>query len=247
MSERIVLVTGGSRGIGAAIARLCARDGWCVAVNYRSDVQAADAVVADIRRGGGEAHAFQADLRDAAAIPALFDAIERDVGVPLALVNNAGITGGLGRFVDLRERVLRDVLELNLVATMLCSQLLVRRWTRAGTQGRIVNVSSVAAATGSPHEYVHYAASKAAVDTFTIGLARELAGEGIRVNAVSPGVTRTDIHAAGGDPQRAQRLAARIPLGRAAEAGEIAEAVAWLLSDRATYATGTIMRVAGGL
>lgn len=247
MSERIVLVTGGSRGIGAAIARLCARDGWRVAVNYRSDVQAADAVVADIRRGGGEAHAFQADLRDAAAIPALFDAIERDVGVPLALVNNAGITGGLGRFVDLRERVLREVLELNLVATMLCSQLLVRRWTRAGMQGRIVNVSSVAAATGSPHEYVHYAASKAAVDTFTIGLARELAGEGIRVNAVSPGVTRTDIHAAGGDPQRAERLAARIPLGRAAEAGEIAEAVAWLLSDRATYATGTIMRVAGGL
>jgi NAD(P)-dependent dehydrogenase (short-subunit alcohol dehydrogenase family) len=247
MSDRIVLVTGGSRGIGAAIARLCARDGWRVALNYRADARAADAVVADIRRGGGDAHAFQADLGDSTAIPALVDAIEREMGVPLALVNNAGITGGLGRFADLREQVLREVIELNLVATMLCSQQLLRRWTRAGMRGRIVNVSSIAATTGSPHEYVHYAASKAAVDTFTIGLARELAGEGIRVNAVSPGVTRTDIHAAGGDPQRAQRLASRIPLGRAAEPDEIAEAVAWLLSDQASYATGTVMRVAGGL
>lgn len=247
MSDRIVLVTGGSRGIGAAIARLCARDGWRVALNYRADAQAADAVVADIRRGGGDARAFRADLGDAAAIPELFDSIEREMGVPLALVNNAGITGGLGRFVELREAVLREVIEVNLVATMLCCQHLVRRWTRAAKQGRIVNLSSVAAATGSPHEYVHYAASKAAVETFTIGLARELAGEGIRVNAVAPGVTRTEIHAAGGDAQRAERLASRIPLGRAAEAGEIAEAVAWLLSDKASYATGTIMRVAGGL
>lgn len=247
MSDRVVLVTGASRGIGAAVARLCARDGWRVAVNYRSDAQAADAVVSDIRRSGGDAHAFQADLGDAAAIPTLFDAIERAMGVPLALVNNAGITGGLGRFVDLREDVLREVVELNLIATMLCSRHLVRRWMRVGVPGRIVNLSSVAAATGSPQEYVHYAASKAAVDTFTVGLARELAGEGIRVNAVSPGVTRTGIHAAGGDPQRAERLASRIPLGRAAEPDEIAEAVAWLLSDKASYATGTVLRVAGGL
>lgn len=247
MNGGTVLVTGGSRGIGAAVARLCARDGWRVAVNYLSDAQAAHTVVSEIRHGGGDAQAFAADLGDAAAIPALFDAVERDMGLPLALVNNAGITGGLGRFADLREDVLRAVIDLNLVATLLCSQYLVRRWTGAGTQGRIVNISSVAAATGSPHEYVHYAASKAAVETFTVGLTRELAGQGIRVNAVAPGVTHTDIHAAGGDPHRAERLASRIPLGRAADPQEIAEAVAWLLSEKASYATGTVMRVAGGL
>jgi NAD(P)-dependent dehydrogenase (short-subunit alcohol dehydrogenase family) len=164
-----------------------------------------------------------------------------------ALVNNAGVTGPIGAFAQAPVQAIRRVLDVNALGTMLCTQQAVQRWLAAGRRGCIVNVSSIAATLGAPAEYVHYAASKAAVDAFTVGLAKELAGAGIRVNAVAPGTTRTDIHARAGDPHRLGRIASRIPIGRVAEPREIAEAVLWLLSPGASYVTGSILRVGGGL
>jgi hypothetical protein len=243
----VLLVTGGSRGIGAAICLAASRAGWTVALSYRSDAAAAQAVVDKIVAGGGCAQAFAADVGDAEAIARLFSKVESAFGFPTGLVNNAGITGGISSFADVGVDALRRVLEVNVLGTMLCAQAVVRRWLPAQIAGRIVNISSAASTLGSAGEYVHYAATKGAVDTFTIGLAREVAAKGIRVNAVAPGTTITDIHAAGGDPDRAVRVASRIPLQRAAMPDEIAEAVVWLLSDRASYVTGTVLRVAGGL
>ena len=245
--SRVLLVTGGSRGIGAAICRAASRAGWCVALTYRADETSARAVVDEIVASGGRAHAFEADVGDPDAIARLFTEVESTLGFPTGLVNNAGITGGIGPFVDVSVETLRRVLEVNVVGTMLCAQAAVRRWLQTETPGGIVNISSAATTLGSAGEYVHYATSKGAVDTFTIGLAREVAAKGIRVNAVSPGTTVTDIHATGGDPDRAARVATRIPLQRAAQPEEIAEAVVWLLSDKASYVTGTVLRVAGGL
>ncbi|WP_026868454.1 SDR family oxidoreductase [Inquilinus limosus] len=243
MSRGLLIVTGGGRGIGAAIARRAARDGWAVAVNYRVDAAAAGAVVTEIDAAGGRAIAVPADASREEEIRALFDDAEAAFGPVQGLVNNAGITGRNGVLADLEAETLRRVVDVNLVGPILCAREAVRRFRAAGTKGAIVSLSSIAAQTGSPGEYVHYAATKGAIESFTIGLGRELAAEGIRVNAVSPGMIRTEIHA----PGRLERVTARIPAGRPGEPEEIAEAVAWLLSDAARYATATVLKVAGGV
>lgn len=243
----LVLVTGGSRGIGASVCRCAAAAGWDVALAYRRDARAAEDVAGAVRGLGRRAYTFQADMGLPDHIDALLQTVESEAGTPTALVNNAGITGGIGPFASVPAEILRRVFDVNVLGTMLCTQGLARRWGELGIAGRVVNISSIAATSGAPGEYVHYAASKAAVDTFTLGLARELAGSRIRVNAVAPGTTATDIHAAGGDPDRANRVATRIPLQRAARPEEIAEAVVWLLSDKASYVTGAVLRVGGGL
>jgi NAD(P)-dependent dehydrogenase (short-subunit alcohol dehydrogenase family) len=242
----VVLITGAGRGIGAACALAAAGEGYAVGVNYRGDAPAAAGVVERIRADGGRAVAVQADVADPVEVARLFDEVTAALGPVAALVNNAGITGRITRFVDLDLATLQRVIDVNLIGCMLCCQEAVRRWAAAGS-GAIVNVSSIAAVTGSPGEYVHYAATKAAVEAFTRGLAREVAAEGIRVNAVSPGTVQTGIHAAGGDPERPARVAARIPLGRVGAPEEIAAAVLWLLSPAASYATGSVLTVAGGL
>lgn len=240
-----LIVTGGSRGIGAATAHLAAGRGFRVCVNYTRDAVAADAVVAAIQAAGGTAVAVQADVADAGDVRRLFEAAEAGIGPVRALVNNAGITGPIGSFQDASTETLRRVFEVNVLGTMLCTQEAIRRFA-GHSGGSIVNLSSVAATTGAPGEYVHYAASKAAIDSFTLGLAREVAGSGIRVNAVAPGSTLTDIHATAGEPGRPARVRTRIPLQRLAEPEEIAEAILWLLSDAASYVTGSVLRVAGG-
>jgi len=203
--------------------------------------------VDEVTKAGGLAHAVPADVDDPAAAAVLFDAAQERFGPVDALVNNAGITGRIGAFADLDVEIMRRVLDINVLGTMLCAQEAVRRWRDSGTAGNIVNISSSAATLGSPHEYVNYAASKAAVDAFTVGLAKELASTGTRVNAVAPGITDTEIHAAGGEPNRVQRVAPRVPMGRVGKPEETANAVAWLLSAESSYVTGAIIRVAGGI
>jgi NAD(P)-dependent dehydrogenase (short-subunit alcohol dehydrogenase family) len=241
--QPVTVVTGGSRGIGAATARRLAHDGHHVAIGYRRDRTAADTVVADIRATGRRGIAVQADTTDPDQIQALFDAAA-DLGPLTGLVNNAGVTSPIGPFTDLRADDLRHVVDVNLIGYVLCAQQAARRLTRGGA---VVNISSVAATLGSPGEYVHYAAVKAATDTLTIGLAKELAPAGIRVNCVAPGIIRTDLHAVSGRPDRPDTAADRIPLGRAGEPDEIAAAIAWLLSPDASYTTGAVLRVSGGL
>jgi NAD(P)-dependent dehydrogenase (short-subunit alcohol dehydrogenase family) len=242
-----LLVTGGSRGIGAAIVRLACEDGFQVSFTYATQQQAALALVQEVEAKGARAQAIQAELGDPACAPRVFDEAEKGLGPVTALVNNAGITGPLGRFEQASLETLRRVLDVNVLATMAFSQQAVRRWRAAASAGCIVNVSSIAASLGAPGEYVHYAAAKAAVEGFTVGLGKELAAESIRVNAVSPGTTLTDIHAAAGEPGRPARVAARIPMQRPARPQEIAEAVRWLLTERASYVTATVLRAAGGL
>jgi NAD(P)-dependent dehydrogenase (short-subunit alcohol dehydrogenase family) len=239
----VLVVTGGSRGIGAAITRAAHARGHAVCVAYASDDAAAD----QLRTELPGVVAVRADVSDPASVPALFDAAEAALGPVTALVNNAGVTGPLGRFVDTSAATLRRVLDVNVLGTMLCAQEAVLRWETRGGAGRIVNVSSRAATLGSPGEYVHYAASKAAVETFTLGLAKEVAARGIRVNGVAPGMIRTEIHAAAGDPGRLERVVGRVPMGRVGEPEEIAAAVLWLLSDEASYVTGAVLQVGGGL
>jgi len=242
-----LIVTGGSRGIGAAIVRLAAASGYDVCLTYREQADAARALVQDIRAMGRQACCVQADVGDEAAPGLAFDAAAALPHPVTALVNNAGTTGRIGAFSAVETSVLRRVLDVNVLGTMLFSRQAVRYWAGRSMGGSIVNISSVAATLGAPHEYVHYAASKAAVEGFTAGLARETAGLGIRVNAVSPGTTLTDIHAAAGEPDRPSRIAARVPMGRVARPEEIAEAVVWLLSEKAGYVSGEILKVAGGL
>lgn len=242
-----VLITGGSRGIGAATARLAAAAGHAVCITYVTQPAPAEALVEEIRRAGGQAACLQADVGDAGVAETLLDRLPAQLPPLAALVNNAGITGPLGAFEQATRATLQQVLQVNVLGLMLLSQQAVRRWRAAGRGGAIVNISSIAATLGAPGEYVHYAASKAAVEAFTVGLAKELAEHGIRVNAVSPGTTLTDIHATAGEPGRPQRVAARIPMRRPGEAPEIAEAVVWLLSGRASYVTGSVLKVAGGL
>ncbi|MFC7738474.1 SDR family NAD(P)-dependent oxidoreductase [Roseomonas sp. GCM10028921] len=245
--SRLVIVTGGSRGIGAAIARQLARDGYRVAIGCRNAGEAGE-VLAAIRDEGGEAVALPLDVTREEEVDRFFAAAEECFGPLHALVNNAGITGPLGRFSDLEPSWMRRVVAVNLIGTMLCAQAAQRRFATVEAEGRsIVNISSVAAQTGSPGEYVHYAASKAAVEALTAGLAREVAAQGIRVNAVAPGTVNTGIHALAGDPGRPARIAPRVPMGRIGEPEEIAEAVAWLVSSAASYATGAVLRVTGGL
>jgi len=249
LPQRLVIVTGGSRGIGAATARRLSAAGYAVAIGYRRDAEAAAEVVEDIERAGGRALALPVDTSREAEVARFFEEVEEALGPLHALVNNAGITGPLGRFADLATGVMQRVVEVNLTGTLLCTQTALRRFAlRPEAEGRsIVNISSVAAVTGSPGEYVHYAATKAAVETFTLGLAREVAEQGIRVNAVAPGTVQTGIHAAAGDPERPARIAPRVPMRRVGQPEEVAEAVLWLISDAASYTTGAVLRVTGGL
>ena len=245
---RCLIVTGGSRGIGAATVRLAARQGWDVCLSYVRDGDAAAAVVGDIEAAGGRAMAVQCDVGRDDGIAPLFDAAEAAFGPVAGLVNNAGITGGFAKVSELTGALVREVFDVNVVGTMLCSAEAVRRMSTAhgGAGGVIVNISSTATKAGSPGEWVHYAASKGAVDVFTGGLAREVAREGIRVNAVAPGLILTDLHASVGDPDRPNRMADQMPIGRAATPEEVAEAVVWLLSDAASYVAGAVLPVAGG-
>ncbi len=245
---RVVLVTGASRGIGAATALRLAQEGYALAINYRVARDEAEALVAGIVAAGGRAAAFQADVSDEAQVERLFAQCERDLGPLYGLVNNAGILEQQMRLQAMDAQRLQRVFATNVIGSMLCAREAVRRLStrNGGTGGAIVNVSSAAARLGSPGEYVDYAASKGAIDSFTIGLAREVAGEGIRVNAVRPGFIETGIHAAGGEPDRLQRIAPSLPMARAGRAEEVAEAIAWLMSDKASYCTGTFIDVSGG-
>jgi NAD(P)-dependent dehydrogenase (short-subunit alcohol dehydrogenase family) len=243
----VLIVTGGSRGIGAAIASKAAAAGYAVCLTYSSDIAAANRVLAEIEQLGGRATAIQGRIEDPDFAPAVFDHADRTLGPVTALVNNAGITGPLGRFEDAPQQTLREVIDTNVLGTMAFAQQAIRRWKGAGIAGRMCNLSSVAATSGAAGEYVHYAASKAAIEALTVGLAKELARDGIRVNAVSPGTTNTLIHARAGEPGRPARIAPMVPMGRVGEPDEIAQAVVWLLSREASYVTGAVLRVAGGL
>jgi NAD(P)-dependent dehydrogenase (short-subunit alcohol dehydrogenase family) len=248
MAAGTVLITGASRGIGAATAIACARHGWDVAVNCTRDVTAANAVAAQVRARGRRAIVVPADVADEAAVLAMFARIDAELGPLAGLVNNAGVVDVQARVEDVSVARLQRMFAINVFGSFVCAREAVRRMStkHGGRGGAIVNVSSVAAKLGGPGWYVDYAASKGAIDTFTVGLAREVAGEGIRVNAVRPGIIDTDIHASGGQPDRAQALAGLIPMQRPGTADEVAAAIVWLLSDEARYCTGAIVDVSGG-
>lgn len=244
----VVIVTGGGRGIGAAVARLAVQGGHAVGINYRRDRVAAEALADELRQQGGRVLAVPADVSVQAEVGRLFRTVETELGPITALVNNAGILERQMRVEDMDEARLARVLATNVIGPFLCCREAVRRMStrHGGAGGSIVNVSSRAAVLGAPGEYVDYAASKGALDSLTVGLAREVAAEGVRVNGVRPGVIETDIHASGGEPGRVARVAPSIPMGRGGQPKEVARAILWLLSDAASYTTGTILDVAGG-
>ncbi|RAP62922.1 NAD(P)-dependent oxidoreductase [Achromobacter sp. HZ01] len=246
--SKVMLVTGGSRGIGAAIARLAARRGYAVGVNYHAQAGAAQAVVDAIRAEGGRAVALQADVSQEAQVLRMFQALDDELGRIDALVNNAGILEQQMRVEAMSAERLQRVLATNVIGAFLCAREAVRRMStrHGGPGGAIVNVSSAAARLGSPNEYVDYAASKGALDTMTIGLSKEVAPEGIRVNGVRPGTIYTDMHASGGEPARVDRLKSVIPLRRGGTVEEVAGAVMWLFSEEAGYTSGSFIEVSGG-
>jgi NAD(P)-dependent dehydrogenase (short-subunit alcohol dehydrogenase family) len=247
MSDRVLVVTGGSRGIGAATCRLAAGKGYAVVVNYAANVTAAEAVCHDIHAAGGNAVAVRGDVASADDVEHVVRAADR-LGTLTGLVNNAGLIAPALRLEDMPAERISRTLAVNVAGTLLCSAAAIRRMSRrhGGKGGAIVNLSSAAAKLGGAASYLDYAASKGAIDTLTVGLALEVAGDGIRVNAVRPGVIDTDFHAAGGDPDRARKLAPSLPLERPGTADEVARAILWLLSDEASYTTGDIVSVTGG-
>ncbi|WP_186121717.1 SDR family oxidoreductase [Burkholderia gladioli] len=247
-NSKVVLVTGASRGIGAATARLLAPRGWAVGINYARDAAAAEALADELRAGGARVTTVRGDVAVEAEVIAMFDHVERELGPLDALVNNAGIVAAPQPLAEMALTRLTRMFEVNVLGAYLCAREAARRLPtdRGGRGGAIVNVSSLAARLGSPNEYVDYAGSKGAVDTLTLGLAKELAPHGVRVNAVRPGLIDTEIHASGGQPDRAARLGAQTPIGRPGRADEVAEAIVWLLGDTASYVTGTLVDVGGG-
>ena len=244
----IVLITGGSRGIGAATALLAAQHGFSVAVNYTANSLAADEVVRQIRAGGGAAITVQADVGVETDILAMFAKVDAKLGRITALVNNAGVVDVASRVDAMSAARVKRMFDINVLGSFLCAREAVKRMStkHGGAGGAIVNVSSVAARLGGSGQYVDYAASKGAIDTFTLGLAKEVAAEGIRVNAVRPGIIDTDIHASGGQPDRARLLGASVPMQRAGSALEVAKAIVWLMTDESSYTTGSFVDVAGG-
>ncbi|MGV3490280.1 MAG: SDR family oxidoreductase [Devosia sp.] len=247
MAEKVLVVTGGSRGIGAATARLAATRGYGVVVNYAGNVSAAEAVCADIHAHGGEAVAVRGDVSLPEDVEHIFRAADR-MGRLAGLVNNAGIVDQRARVDEMSAERMARMFAVNITGSFLCAQAAIRRMSsrHGGVGGVIVNMSSAAAKLGAPAYYVDYAASKGAIDTFTVGLALELAAEGIRVNGVRPGIIETDIHAAGGEPDRAAKMASSLPMGRPGTAEEVAQSILWLLSDEASYVTGATIGVTGG-
>lgn len=247
-NQPVVLVTGGSRGIGAATCLLAARKGYAVAVNYASNAQAAEDVVRQIREGGGRAMAVQADVAQEDQILSMFEEVDTKLGRLAALVNNAGVVDVAARVDQMSVQRFKRMFDINVIGTLVCAREAVRRMsTRHGGQGgAIVNLSSAAARLGAPGQYVDYAAAKGAIDVFTLGLAKEVAAEGIRVNAVRPGLIETEIHASGGLPDRVRDLAHLVPMQRGGTAEEVAEAIVWLMSPEASYTTMSLVDVSGG-
>ena len=244
MTQHTIVITGASTGIGAACARLAAQEGHDVILTYRSDARAARQVAQDVAARGQEARVYQCDVTSEAQIEALFADLPQDL--PIHLVNNAGIVGEKAALADLTARRLQTMFSVNVIGTILTTQKAMAHMRRCGVPGHIVNISSAAARLGAANQYIDYAATKGAIDTLTLGLADELAPEGIRVNSVRPGLIDTAIHAKGGDPDRLDRLGHSIPLGRPGSAEEVAESVLWLLSDRASYVTKSLLDVTGG-
>ena len=246
--DKVLLVTGGSRGIGAATCLLAARQGWAVAVNYTAHSLAADEVVRTIRAGGGRAMAVQADVADEAQVLRMFEQVDAKFGRLTGLVNNAGVVDVTARVEDMSVARWRRMFDINVIGSLICAREAVRRMStkHGGSGGSIVNVSSAAARLGAPGQYVDYAAAKGAIDAFTIGLAKEVGGEGIRVNAVRPGLIETEIHASGGLPNRVKDLQHLVPMQRGGSAQEVAEAIVWLLGEGASYTTMSLIDISGG-
>jgi NAD(P)-dependent dehydrogenase (short-subunit alcohol dehydrogenase family) len=246
--EQVLLVTGASRGIGAATALLAASKGYAVAVNYTSNAKAAQDVVSRIRAEGGKAIAVQADVSEEEQVLALFAAVDAQLGRLTAFVNNAGVIDVTARLDEMSVTRLKRMFDINVIGAMVCAREAVRRMStrHGGSGGAIVNVSSAASRLGAPGQYLDYAAAKGAIDSFTLGLAKEVAAEGIRVNAVRPGLIDTEIHASGGIPDRVQKLAHLVPMQRGGSAHEVAEAIVWLLSPQASYTTMSLIDVSGG-
>jgi NAD(P)-dependent dehydrogenase (short-subunit alcohol dehydrogenase family) len=248
MAAKAMLVTGGGRGIGASVARLGAASGWRVAINYAANEKAATALVNEIAEAGGEAFAVKGDVAVEADVLSMFEAVDRRFGRLEGLVNNAGVVDRKARLDEMDIGRFERMMRINVIGSMLCAREAVKRMStrHGGRGGAIVNISSVAAVLGSPGEYVDYAASKGAIDSFTLGLAREVATENIRVNAVRPGLIDTEIHASGGQPDRVAVMRGLVPMQREGKADEVARAVLWLLSDEASYTTGAILNTSGG-
>jgi NAD(P)-dependent dehydrogenase (short-subunit alcohol dehydrogenase family) len=246
--SKVLLITGGSRGIGAATALLAASAGYAVAVNYTANSLAADEVVRQIRASGGTAITVQADVAVESDVLAMFQKVDAKLGLVTALVNNAGVVDMTSRVDAMSLERLQRMFAINVFGSFMCAREAVKRMSTRyeGSGGSIVNVSSAAARLGAPGQYVDYAAAKGAIDSFTVGLAKEVAAEGIRVNAVRPGIIETDIHASGGLPNRVRDLAPQVPMQRAGTAAEVAEAIVWLLGDNSSYTTGTLLDVTGG-